>query len=490
MEQVAITSRVIICVGKLSGRGLLTIAMSNTPTRLLDTSVAGLKDGLNRCPQCGATDVLQRPGGVLMCRSCRHEWPGERIEEQFKLGEGIKDLRGTVIGSGAQDIAPDAATVMSFKCGGCGAEVTINTDNAMTARCHWCRHVLGVNEQVANGAVPDAVLPFRVAKEIAIARIRRFVGDRRFVALGAFKRQFRPENVCGVFLPYMVVDANASVDLAGYGEVTTCKHTRKGGDEYDADIYRLGRHVDFTVNDLELESSSARRRLNSQVNTNNIINAILPFDTSNAVKWNASYLLGMSSERRDLDLSALRPRLEEQLLSIARARVGLSMRKRYDRGVRWERERVSLHGTRWVTMLLPVWLYSYLEPGPDGGMLHYIAVNGRTGETMGSVPIDKGKLLLIAIAVGVLVECLAIWSVIFAWAGPPCAIMVYWHLFQRYRNTEKSNDFEHRSDTRFEPVTGSDEKVDELIRTVEVRISGDNLDEPRQRVARDPGVDS
>ena len=51
---------------------------------------------------------------------------------------------------------------MSFKCTGCGAEVTVNTDNAMTARCHWCRHTLGVNEQVANGAVPDAVLPFHI----------------------------------------------------------------------------------------------------------------------------------------------------------------------------------------------------------------------------------------------------------------------------------------------------------------------------------------
>lgn len=79
---------------------------------------------------------------------------------------------------------------MSFKCSGCGAEVTINTDSAMTARCHWCRHVFGVNEQVANGAVPDAVLPFHIDKQDAVARIRQFVGKRRLFALKAFKQQF------------------------------------------------------------------------------------------------------------------------------------------------------------------------------------------------------------------------------------------------------------------------------------------------------------
>jgi len=378
---------------------------------------------------------------------------------------------------------------MSFKCGGCGAVVTINTDNAMTARCHWCRHVFGVNEQVSNGAVPDAVLPFRIAKEDAVARIREFVGDRRFVALGAFRRQFRPENVCGVFLPYMVVDANASVDLAGYGEVMTQAYSSRNHDDtYDADIYKIDRHVDFTVNDLALESSSARSRLNAWANTNNIINAIQPFDTSNAVRWNASYLLGMSSERRDLDLATLRPRLEDRLLSIARTRLG-SAARRYDRGVRWERERLSLHGTRWVTMLVPVWLYSYLEPGPDGGMLHYIAVNGRTGETMGSVPIEKWKLLLIAIAAGVVVAGCTFWTPVFPLLGLSGAVSVYTYLFQRYRNTEQSHDFERRTDSRFEPVTGSDEKVDELKRTPEKRIPRDNVNDPRRRVFRDPGVD-
>ena len=381
----------------------------------IDTASAELVDGLNRCPKCGATDIRHKPGGdLLVCLYCRNEWHGGRVEEEFGFGAGLDQLTGTVIASGAVDIDDDAASLMSFKCSGCGAEVTVNTESQMTARCHWCRHVFGVNEQVANGAVPDAVLPFHIKKEDAVARIRQFVDKRRLFALKAFKEEFTPENVIAIYLPYMIVDGRVSADVSGDGEIETARYTRGSGNKkttyYDADVYRVERHVDFTVDDLPLESSGERSNLDTLANTNNIINTILPFDTKNAVKWNASYLNGVTSEKRDRDVEDLRPRLEEQFLSIARAQVEPSV-KRYGRGVRWEQERLDVHGTRWVSMYLPVWLYSYHQPGGKNGMLHYIAVNGRTGETMGSVPVQKWKLLLAALAVGTLVESLALWMI-------------------------------------------------------------------------------
>ncbi len=377
----------------------------------IDTASDELKDGLNRCPKCGSTDIRQKPGtDLLICLYCRNEWHAERVEEEFGLGEGIDTLTGTVIASGARDIAADAATLMTFKCPACGAEVTVNTENAMTARCHWCRHIFGVNEQIPNGAVPDAVLPFHIKKDDAVARIRQFVDKRRLFALKEFKEQFTPENVVSVYLPYMIVDGNTSVDVTGEGEIETRSYTSDKKTYYDADVYKVERHVDFTVDDLPMESSSTRGNLDTRTNTNNIINTILPFDTKNAVKWNASYLVGITSEKRDQGVEKLRPRLEDELLSIGRAQVQKSV-EQYDRGVRWERERLSVHGTRWVSMYLPVWLYSYHQPGANGGMLHYIAVNGRTGETMGSVPVQQWKLIMTALTVGTILETFALFIV-------------------------------------------------------------------------------
>jgi hypothetical protein len=122
-------------------------------------------------------------------------------------------------------------------------------------------------------------------------------------------------------------------------------------------------------------------------------------------------LRGCSSEKRDLDVDDMKPRLVDQLLSIARARLENSVR-RYDRGVRWEQEGLTVHGSRWVSMYLPVWLYSYHQPDKNGGMLHYIAVNGRTGETMGSVPVQQWKLILVSLTAGTILEGLAIWAIV------------------------------------------------------------------------------
>lgn len=367
-----------------------------------------LKDGLNKCPRCGSTDVqLRGSTGNLVCLFCRHEWHEARVEEQFGLGEGIHDLQGTVIASGAADIAADVKDVLTFKCESCGAEVVIDTAHALNARCHWCRHTLNVNQQIPNGAVPDAVLPFKLTKEEAIAKIRDFAGKRRLFAHARFKKEFVPENVLGVYLPYLVIDARAEGKYWGKGEIQTRRWTEKQGDNnvtyYAADVYQLAREVAFTVDDLTVEGSSERAFIGSE-NTNNVINAILPFDTKNAVQWNANYLVGFSSEKRNLNVEALKPKLDDQLLSIGRSQVQSSL-GRFDRGVRWEQEQIDVGGSRWVAMYLPVWLYSYQQE--SNGLLHYIAVNARTGETMGSVPVSQPRLLLAAFTVGTFLEGLA-----------------------------------------------------------------------------------
>jgi hypothetical protein len=56
-------------------------------------------------------------------------------------------------------------------------------------------------------------------------------------------------------------------------------------------------------------------------------------------------------------------------------------------------------------MYLPVWLYSYYQENTR--MLHYIAVNARTGETMGSVPVSQWRLVAAALTVGTFLEGIA-----------------------------------------------------------------------------------
>jgi hypothetical protein len=68
--------------------------------------------------------------------------------------------------------------------------------------------------------------------------------------------------------------------------------------------------------------------------------------------------------------------------------------------------------------------------------------------------------------------------------GPAGATGLYWALYRYYRNTDKSHDFEHETAVQAKPVTGTDQKVDELQGTRETRIAGDNVHDYRKRVKR------
>jgi len=373
--------------------------------RVVRTDV-GATDGLTKCPRCGATEIsLNTASGNLRCHFCRFEWQATNALELWGLDGPIGELQGLVLGSGASQIE-STDDVRTFKCGACGADVVIDTGHSTQARCHWCRNVLSMNQQIPNGAVPDMILPFSLPKEAAVEKIRAFVKKRQFFAHPRFKKEFAPENVMGVYLPYMVIDVNAKVAMSGVGEHEARRYTVKVGDSretrYDVEVYQVARQFTLHVNDLTVESSSSRLDQRTSENTNNIINSIMPFDTANSVRYDANYLAGFTMERRDTDYDRLLPLTQVQAGDIARYQANSTLQY-YDRGVRWDHEQLDVVGQRWVSAYLPVWLYSYYERKKNGSsFLHYVAVNGRTGETMGSVPINKPRLLAVSAVVQVI----------------------------------------------------------------------------------------
>ncbi len=75
-------------------------------------------------------------------------------------------------------------------------------------------------------------------------------------------------------------------------------------------------------------------------------------------------------------------------------------------------------------------------------------------------------------------------------AGPAAATGLYWGLYRYYRNTDKSHAFEHETAVSAKPITGSDQKVDQIEGTRETSISGNNVHDYRTRVQRVQGDSS
>ena len=448
----------------------------NSDTKVVDTDV-GNNSGQDKCPKCGATDIsLNAQTGLLRCNFCRYEFKPEKVEG---LETDITKLEGEIVGSGTQDIDENSKDMVTIKCTSCGAEVVIDTSETTQARCHWCRNYLSINEQIPNGAVPDVVLPFKLKKDEARQEIEKFVKNRKFYAHPKFKQEFTTENIMGVYLPYMVVDVNSHAYFSGQGEHEKRRYTRGSDDNkrtyYDADLYDVEREFDLTIEGLTVESSSDKINKNSSNKTNNIINSIMPFDIENCVKYNSNYLRGYTSEKRDMDIDDLRQIVDKQSQDVARFAANDTL-KQYDRGVRWKTENLNVKGKQWKTAYLPVWLYSYQEKKGDKSILHYVAVNARTKETMGSVPIHMSKLILVSVIVEIIALILMLFvdlddnGWVFLLAGP----LYYGLMYMKYRNKKARHYHEIETKRKIFNLKKSDVFVKTETGLSNSRIEGAN----------------
>ena len=450
------------------------LVSSDAPT-IVKTDV-GAKDGQNKCPKCGSTDIsVNVNNGHLRCNFCRYEFEPEKVAG---LETDISQLKGEVIGSGATDIVADTNDVLTFKCSSCGAEVVIDTSEVTQARCHWCRNTLSVNQQIPNGSVPDVVLPFTVKKEDARAQIEKFVSKRKFYANPQFKKEFTTENIMGVYFPYMVVDTNAHSKMSGEGEHEVRHYTIRKGDHsetyYDADLYHVEREFDIAIEGLTIEASADKLNKKAVDKTTNVINSIMPFDIENAVKWNANYLKGYSSEKRDINIEQVKTLVEAQSKDIARFAANDTL-EQYDRGVAWSSEELEIKGQQWKAAYLPVWLYSYQEVKGNKKLLHYVAVNARTKETMGSVPIHMPKLL----GVSFLVECGGVLAMLFVdfdydWLFLLLGVIYFIIIYTRYRNDNARHKYEVETKKEISNLKEEDRLISRRTKLTNPRMVGAN----------------
>ena len=352
----------------------------------------GLKDGQQFCPNCGATNIrFNKKYGKLYCESCETIFEDKIIED---LEKNISNLDGTIIGSGSKNINKEFKDIITLKCNGCGAEIMIDTKEKTYKRCHWCRGLLSINTRIENGTVPDAILPFQIKKEEADKRIKKYIKKRYFFVSNDLKKDFSNENIIGVYLPYMVLDAKTYCNFEGVGEHSMRIYKFEYDIAYEAKRYKVKREFEVQIDDLTIEAIDKYADTSDDSRTNNIINSLMPFDTENSVKFSSNYLYGFNSENRNINIDDVKFETGIRIKDIARKAINKDL-SFYDRGVRWEKENAYALGTQWITCYLPIWLYTYKNKEET----HYIALNGRTGELNGSIPINMKKLWITTIII-------------------------------------------------------------------------------------------
>ena len=269
--------------------------------------------------------------------------------------------------------------IVKVDCPNCGAKL-IGSTRSPAIKCHWCHSLIPAQLYKENSVVTDQILPFSITKDKAEEIIENYVNEKRKMADSSFLKDYSKNDVSPIYLPYMLVD------LKFHSKYTDCIGEKSLDDKNNISVYKVNREFDITTENLLLESSNTGS-FNSNVSSSNVISAVSPFDTENCVKFNANYLNGFTSEERTLDVETMKAKIPEIIKYISDNEVKKTADD-FDRGVRWSEPQNTVLGTQWTSVYLPIWLYSYY----DKKMTYYIAVNGRTGKVVGSVPYNEDKI--------------------------------------------------------------------------------------------------
>ena len=347
-----------------------------------DTSVS------YKCPNCGAPLSFLPGHDHVTCEYCSTELEiatvealFEREQEKARLAAEARDSRWNTENAGGEWDEQDAATMKVQTCSSCGAEL-VSDGNTMATECAYCGSPNMLPQQFSGMLRPDFVIPFKKTKDEAVAALKKFY-EKRYLLPDSFKSNNRIKEIQAMYVPFWLFDSAIMASASFRAERDNIYET---ADEIITET---------SVYDCERTGSMKFERIpvdGSERMDDTYMESIEPFDYSELVPFSAAYFTGHIADKYDVDAEASVPRADKRVNESA---IGVleSTVKGYDRcSLDGEASVIKEDGTVSYAMA-PVWILTtkYHEKP------YTFMMNGQTGKVVGSVPIDRAKVLLYSI---------------------------------------------------------------------------------------------
>jgi DNA-directed RNA polymerase subunit RPC12/RpoP len=279
-----------------------------------------------------------------------------------------------------------------YHCPSCGSEI-MTDETTVATHCYYCHNPVVLQGKLTRDMTPDEVLPFSISKDKAVERFMQWVARKRFVPKGFFARK-QVGQMEGVYYPHFVsrclVDGRyegegreSTVMDSGQYIVTTTKH------------YAVTRRANITFSNVMRPAlKKANRKLNDGIH---------PYPLEEVKPFSGAYLSGFLAERRDIDEAEATADLESELAGYVTPLLTQTVHYTSYSGS----SSAALTNKQSKYALLPTWILTYPVPGQEEP--YYYAMNGRTGEVCGKLPINKGKLRLYGL--GLAAACFVVYCV-------------------------------------------------------------------------------
>ena len=331
-----------------------------------------------KCPSCGAYLVFDPDSQKWTCPFCNSVYLEDELlakSEQY-AAEAEQEKPETVPTESGEQVI--------YNCPSCGSQI-MTDETTVATQCYYCHNPVVLQGKLTNDMKPDSVLPFSISKEKAVETFLTWVKKKRFVPKGYFN-EAEIKTMQGVYYPHFVSDLTVEGEYDGEGRNTSIVDTPK----YvitNTDHYHFHREGTIKLRSIMRPAlSSVNRKLSDGIH---------PFPLDDVKPFSGAYLSGFLAERRDIDADSIR----EDVVNEAQGYV----EPLFDDTLHYDSHNgtssASLKDIKTKYVLLPTWVLTYPnKEKPDDP--YYYAMNGRTGEVCGKLPISGKRLCFTSLLVG------------------------------------------------------------------------------------------
>lgn len=351
-----------------------------------------------KCPACDGALQFDSASGKLKCEYCDSSFTVEEVEalyaektkkaeESFEQEKETNDTEEAVneetfendwdTSNLTDDWGEDTASMKSYSCPSCGAELICDSTTAATS-CPYCGNPSIVPGQFGGALKPDLVIPFKLDKEAAKEALKKHYN--KFLLPKAFKKNNHIEEIKGIYVPFWLYDAEAEADCTFHA---TTSSSHRSGD------YRITTTRHYTVQRSGSLAFEAVPADGSKKMPDDYMDSIEPYDYSEMKPFSTAYLPGYLADRYDVSAEDNASRADERCkgstIDFLRNDVtGYSGVSLTGSSFRMKRGRVRY-------ALLPVWTLVTKWKNKD----YLFMMNGQTGKLVGDLPVDKKRFWLL-----------------------------------------------------------------------------------------------
>lgn len=329
---------------------------------------------ISKCENCGADMLYDPKTQGLLCPYCSSQKEIVKIPTYIRNYNEERELGGVI---------DDFKQV--YKCPNCGGEVEFDSYEMATA-CPFCSATNVVKLKNEKGLKPDGILPFLYTKEMAFEAGKNWI-KKKFFAHGAFKKNFKADNLKGVYVPSYLFSSNTYTSyVARLGEhyTVTVGSGKNRRTETRTRWFTVSGTLSRAFKDIIVEAS---RHL-----TQKELHRINPYDTDNLEGYQKEYTAGFSAERSDTTLddgfAVAKTIMDDIIKREALSRYDYDVVGSFDANTTYSA--VGFHYS-----LVPIWMFGCKHKDK---VYHYL-VNGRTGRSYGKYPISAGKVCTVVFSV-------------------------------------------------------------------------------------------